>query len=250
MNLLVVGTDKSPILEQLPSNFLLIDDEIEIEIPKRRKVIRFDVAKHSFNPLKGIDYPRARNFVDVINSVFPEGENTLTRRSASFALLEALLDKPKTLDQLFRASKDVGLIDARQKIDTLLLSPVLNRVLTRPTNFSFDGIILARLNRAELGDFDCFVLANLLISQYEGVVVIPDFGFYGCPFHTQLIRQNRLIAGVNFLDEAPELRNQLLLIEHKIVKHCTEDDAETLAGYLGWHKGKTGYSEFIQGLIE
>lgn len=255
MNLLIVGRDKvDTILEHLPDSFLLIDDGTIIDavsIPPKRKVTTFDVTKHSFNPLKNIDYRRAREFISVLDSVFPEGKDTLTKKSSNFVLLTALLSNPKRLDSLFpRASKEPGEIDAYQKIETLLLSPVLERVLCRPTNFSFDGILLARLNRAELGDFDCFVLANLLITNYKGQVVIPDFGFYACPFHTSLIRQNRLIAGVNFLDEAVKFRNNLLLIDEKIGHHCTAEDAECLAGYTGLVPHTNIYNEWVQKRIE
>ena len=83
-------------------------------------------------------------------------------------------------------------------VDDVLISPVLRRVLCHPTNFSFNprSTILARINRAELGDFDALVLGLLLISLFEGQVVVPDFGFYGREHHIALIRQNRLSAGV------------------------------------------------------
>lgn len=252
MNVLVVGTNKTnTILEHLPNSFLLIDDgEIidAISFPKRRKVTRFDVTKHSFNPLKKIDHIRAREFVQILDAIFPEGENTLTKRNSNFVLLNALTSA-KRLDKLLYPSRDPAQTDAYQKIQTLLMSPVLTRVLCRPTNFPMKGIVLARLNRAELGDFDCFVLANFLISQYKGQIVIPDFGFYSCPFHVSLIRQNRLIAGVNFLDET-ELRNPLLLIDEKIGQHCTDEDAKTLAGYSGLLPNTNAYTDFIQRRIE
>jgi hypothetical protein len=255
MNLLIVGTTdkKETIFQHLPESFLLIDDGSIIDalrLPPRRKVTTFDFTKHSFNPLKDIDYRRAREFISVLDAVFPEGENTLTKKTSNFILLNALLSKPKSLDKLIRPGRDSAQTDAYQKIQTLLLSPVLKSVLCRPTNFSFDGIILARLNRAELGDFDCFVLANLLIANYKGQIVIPDFGFYACPHHTSLIRQNRLIAGVNFFDEVPKLRNHLLLIDNKIGHHCTAEDAECLAGYAGLTPNTVAHTEFVQRSIE
>lgn len=167
MNALIVGTKKQPIIQNLPDAFLLIDDgELidAVELPKRRTVTIFDPLVHAFNPLKGMNYRRARDFIAVLDAVFPEGESTLTRKNSNFVLLEALLNKPKRLDTLIPAKSDSAYVDARQKIQTLLFSPTLKNVLTRPTNISFKGIMLAKLNRAELGDFDCFVLANLLIS--------------------------------------------------------------------------------------
>src|SRR5205807_10620831 len=160
-------------------------------------------------------------------------------------LLNGLLSGARRLDNLTYppdgASKE-RLLDATQKIRTLLLSPVLKRVLNSATNFSLKGIILARLNRAELGDFDCFVLANLLISQYQDTVVIPDFGFYGCAFHTSLIRQDRLVAGITTFSELPKLKNQLTLIKTKIGSRCTPDDAAILALYAGIPEDTNAYS--------
>lgn len=246
MNRLVVGTDKAPLLEHLPSTFLFIDDEIDLPIPKRRRVTRFDVTKHSLNFLKNITYERACDFVSIINAVFPEGENTLTKRYSTISLLEWLLDRPKSLHHFPEADKDdVGLKDAGLKIKRLLMSPVLERVLTNPTNFPLTGIVLARLNRAELGDFDCFVLGNLLMSAYKGHAVVPDFGFYGAKHHVSLLRQNRLWAGVSYLDESP-LRSQLLLIEDKIGSKCLAKDAQTLAEYVGLIPHTNQYNDFIE----
>jgi hypothetical protein len=50
--------------------------------------------------------------------------------------------------------------------------------------------------------------------------------------HIGLIRQNRLIAGVNFMDElTPNLRNGVLLIKDKEGSGTTYDDAVELAKY-------------------
>lgn len=269
MNLLLVGTeDKTDsILEHLPDTFLLLDDGPMIdaflsahpfpkhwdEISASPKITLFDFKRHSFNPLKDITYKKARDFVAVLDAVFPEGANTLTKKSGNFAILQALLSGPKRLERLLPVPdkhSEPGHIDAYQKIQTLLLSPVLEHVLCRPTNFSFDGILLARLDRSVLGDFDAFVLANLLISNYQGQIAIPDFGFYGRLHHTNVIRQERLIAGVHFLDEVPELRNELLLIENKEAQHCTADDAEVLAGYAGLLPNTNVFTDFVQRSIE
>jgi hypothetical protein len=253
MNALIVGTNKATVLDFLPDTFLLIDDgELidRIKLPTRRAVTVFDVSKHSFNPVRGIDYRRARDFVAVLDAVFPEGEGTLTRKNSNFILLSALLEKPKGIDTLLSPKPtDSAHTDAYQKIQTILLSPVLSSVLTKPTNLSFRGTILARLNRAELGDCDCFVLASLLIAQYQGQVIIPDFGFYANASHTQLLRQNRLVAGVNTLSEVPTQREQLLLVDTKIASHCTAEDANTLAIYKGLRPGTNGYNQFIENCI-
>lgn len=250
MNALIVGSDKEPILQYLPERFLLIDDGPLIDaldFPPRRTVTVFDPAIHSFNPLRGMDYLRARDFIHVLNAVFPEGENTLTKRNANFQILEALLSSPRKLETLIKDTKETQY--AYQTIQELLLSPVLKDVLTRPTNISFKGTMIVRLDRAAHGDFVCMVLANFFISQYAGTVALSDFGFYAHKGHKSLIRQNRLIAGVTSFDEVPELKSQLLMIEKKIGSRCTPDDAEILALYAGIPKGTNDYNDFIHRAI-
>lgn len=245
MNSLIVGSRKSAVLDRLPDTFLLIDDGALIDaldIPDRRKVTFFDTARHSFNPVKDIDYLRACAFVDVLKAAFPEGDNTLTKAAFEYQVLDALLDKPKGLATLVKDTKDTAY--AYQKVQRLLLSPVLKDVLTRPTNLSFKGTILARLDRAALGDFDCFVLGNLLISQYAGQVVVPDFGFYAHAGHAGLVRQKRLVAGVNTLSEAGGLRQLLLTVDRKVASHSTAEDAKVLALYAGLIPGFND-SDFI-----
>jgi hypothetical protein len=74
-NTLIIGADKTAILDSVgSSNFLFIDDGPlidELAIPSRRKVTRFDVKTHHFNPLHEMDYKRAREFVAVIDAIFP-----------------------------------------------------------------------------------------------------------------------------------------------------------------------------------
>jgi hypothetical protein len=163
------------------------------EIPRARI---FDPLRHCFNPLKDIDYKNARELADVLYTVSPQGENTLTVRNGKRAMLKALLNA-KRLDKVQGDEEVSGMID------DLLASPVLTRVLCNPTNFSFNpnSLILAKLDRAQLGEFDALVLGLLLIGHFKGQVVVPDFGFYGRDAHVSLIRENRLIAGVNFLGE-------------------------------------------------
>jgi hypothetical protein len=111
------------------------------------------------------------------------------------ALLKALL-KAKRLDQV------KGDEEVRGMIDDLLVSPVLTRVLCQPTNFSFNSdIILAELDRAELGDFDALVLGLFLMAHFKGQsrrsfraltsmhsqstpVRASGRGFVICTFHT------------------------------------------------------------------
>ena len=249
-NTLIVGANKAPILQHLPERFLFIDDgPLIAKLDRRPDQITtvLDLERHTLNPLKDMTYRRAREFVDVLNAVFPEGENTLTKRNSDFILLEALLDKPRFLDKLIKDTKETH--DAYQKIQTLLLSPVLESVLNKQTNMSLKGTVIARLDRAELGDFDAFVLANMLISAYDGPVVLPDFGFYATRFHRGLMRQGRLIAGISSFDELPDMRTALLAIEHKEASRCIPDDAALLAQYAGIPTNSNAYADFIHASI-
>lgn len=252
MNTLLVGaSDKTEaILSRLQEPYLLIDDGPIIEAVESKKGFHFDPEKHSIDVLKGMDYRRARDFVALINAVFPEGESTLTRKNATFELLTALLAQPDRLDTLMPESKDPAKEDARQKIETLLLSPVLKSVLTKRSNFKLEGTIFARLDRKKLGDFDAFVLAHLLISRYGGQVVIPDFGFYGREYLSYLMREDRLVCGVYTLAElSPALRQRVLLIDEKVGGGTTAEDAEVLTDYEGISRAAHTYSERVNELI-
>ena len=241
MNVLRVGFTKSVDLPK--GGYLLIDDEVR-DIPKSRV---FDPMQHSFNPLKGIDYKRARELAELFYTINPQGENTLTVRNGKRALLKALM-------QADRLDKAKGDEEVSGMLDDILLSPVLRRVLCNPTNFSFKetSIIQARINRVELGDFDALVLGLLLMSHFKGQLVVPDLGFYGRDIHSRLIREERLVAGVNFLSEMPEkLKKTALLIDEKIPNGATVEDAEELAKYVRPALGRNSnkYLAFIEDAI-
>jgi hypothetical protein len=176
-------------------------------------------------------------------TVSPQGENTLTVRNGKRALLKALL----AADQLDSVKGDD---EVSGMIEDLLVSPVLRHVFCTPKNeFTFNpkSKIFAKINRVELGDFDPLVLGLLLMAHFKGQVVVPDFGFYGRDAHMSLIREQRLIAGVNFLAEMPaKLRHGVLLIKDKVASGTTFEDSETLAGYAGLARGTNGYSDFVQ----
>jgi hypothetical protein len=253
MNSLFIG-DTTDILAEVRGPFLLLDDGPLIEQLPTRKV--FDVTKHSINILKGVDYRRARDLVAITDAIYPEGANTLSKKNSTYALLLALCNQPKSLHTLFRGmplplkTTVEAILEAQQKIDTLLLSPILRSVLTKEANFRMDGVVLARLSRAELGDFDCFALGHFLISLYKGQVVIPDFGFYGRSYLTYLIREERLICGVRALAQLPpDLRQEVLLIPDKQAKNCTYEDAVTFGNYLGKNPNLHEYNDFIKSLV-
>jgi hypothetical protein len=131
------------------------------------------------------------------------------------------------------------------------MSLVLSAVLCKATNFSLNGIVLARLDRAELGDFDAFVLGSLMSSLFPGQVVIPDFGFYGRPHQVALIRQDRLIAGITTLAEVPvTLQQHLLTIPTKTASGATYEDAARLAQYEGIVPRTMKHGDFIDEAME
>jgi hypothetical protein len=76
---------------------------------------------------------------------------------------------------------------------------------------------------------------------------VPVLGFYGRDFHSRLIREERLIAGVNYLDELPTgLRQSVLLINEKIPSGSTDEDAEELARYERLGRGTNAFLDFVE----
>jgi len=246
MNKLYIGFNKEI---ELPANerrkksgYLFLSDDI----PTIADAIIFDPRKHSFNPLEDIDYRKAREIADVLYTVYPQGENTLTVRNGKRALLKALLEA-KRLDAVEGDEEVQGMVG------DLLASPVLRRVLCSDKHFSFNprSVILARINRAELGEFDALVLGLLLIAQFKGQIILSDLGFYGRDAHASLIRQERLIAGVNFLDELPEkLRQAVLLIPDKVPQRALHDDAVELAKLRGLVPQTNEFNDFVREAME
>jgi hypothetical protein len=249
MNKLHVGFSRK--IEPPLGSYLWIADEV----PKIKNARVFDPMKHCFDPLKGMDYKKAAEFVAALQTLFPGGENTLTKEDAEFILLDALLSKPKSLETLIPASKDSAKEKARRMMGRLLLSPILKRVLcSRGEEYSFNSnwrsVILARINRAKLGEFDSLALGHLLMLQFKGQIVVPDFGFYGREIHMNLLREERLIVGVNTLAELPpKLRQSVLLIKDKVASGTTVEDAETLAKYARFVPGTVGFNDFVAGAI-
>src|SRR5476651_2067660 len=168
MNKLNIGFLKT--IDLPKGGYLLIDDEVR-DIPRSRV---FDPLKHCFNPLKDIDYKRARELAELFYTISPQGDNTLTLRNGKRTLLKALL-KADRLDGVKAAKGDE---EVKALIDDILISPVLRRVLCNPTNFSFNpkSAIVARISRKELGDFDSLVIGMMLMSIYGGQIILPDGG--------------------------------------------------------------------------
>ena len=132
---------------------------------------------------------------------------------------------------------------------------MLKKVFTKGKELPLHGTVHFRLDRKLLRDFDCFVLAHLVIAQYRGQVVIPDFGFYGRDYLTYLLPDDRLIAGVNFLAELKSddphrpVMQQALLLEEKEGHRCTNEDAQILADYEGLRRNAHDYGIRVQELM-
>jgi hypothetical protein len=65
-------------------------------------------------------------------------------------------------------------------------------------------------------------MVGFLVAHFKGQVVVPDFGFYGREGSVSLIRETRLVAGLN------TLRQNVLLIKDKVASGTTVEDTETL----------------------
>ena len=285
MNHLDIGLgDKTQrLLEQ--TNFreplLLIDDgpiaDVFLQhIPSRRKPYVLDWERDGFNPLTERKY-----LWELLPYIFPR-TNTLTREDADFlwqsalALLDhnaTLFDITTLLSQRRVLTRDdylqnnwnfilswerkrydaaVGRVIAQ--ISTMLMNPTLRRALTKTATFPNDKIIIAKIDRARWGEFDAFMLANFLIGQARGQIIIPNFGALGRDLHMSLLRQNRLTVGVNFLEELPTatLQQAILSIQNKTAYRTTLADAEELLPYFhhcyfnGEHRTITKPSQFIE----
>lgn len=249
LNKLYVGFSKE--IEVPKGGCLILDDEAW-EIPKARV---FDVGKHCFNPLKEIDYRGACDVVALFDAVFDRGDTTLTKDTGLDFISDELEGGPGSLADLISPpdkKATTGHIWAYSKVRRMLRSPVLKRVLCNPTNFSFNprSVIVARVSRKELGEFDALVLGLFLMAHFKGQLVVPDFGFYGRDAHVSLLREGRLIAGVNVLGELPpKLRQNGLLVKDKIASGATHEDAETLAAYAGHARATNAFNEFVQGAM-
>jgi hypothetical protein len=229
---------------ELPgADFLYINDTV----PKFPKARIFDPTAHSFNPLARLDYRKASIIVEIFDALFDRGNSTLTKDTGLDFIAEALEKKPRFLyDLIPRPDKkdSTGHIWAYGKVQRILRSPILKTVLCRKPNFNLNrnSVILAKLDKSGIGRFDCLVLGLFLMAEFMGQIVVPDFGFYGRPLHTDLIEQGRLIAGVRRLSQIkdPDLRDECLLMEHKIGSHTTVADAKLLIDYEGTPENEQG----------
>jgi hypothetical protein len=238
MNALFVGT-KNNIKIPKKGIFLFIDDEVP-NIPLAQT---FDPRHHSLDPLRNITKHQARELAEVLYTLAPEGNTTLAVRNGRRDLAPALFEA----DRFDRIKSDNEEVEAMVK--DILFLPVLNEVLCGKKDIfalKRHTVVLARLNRAEIGDFAARVLGFILINMFKGQIVVPDFGFYGRDIHIGLVRENRLIAGVRYLDELPlQLRRAVLTIPSPEAHGALHEDAELLARYAGLVPHTNGYNAFV-----
>ena len=237
MNLLEIGLKRDIKPRKKPCLF------IHDDVPDVRPASVFDPRKHSLDIFSKMTPRRARELAELLYTAVPEGANTLTVRNGKRSLAPVLL-KAERFDRVTTTDDEV-----RAMIDDLLFMPELRNPLCGTTNIfpiKRDTVILARLNRAEIGDFACLVLGFILIGLYKGQIIIPDFGFYGRDAHISLVRENRLIAGVNTLSELPlRLRQAVLLIKDKRPSGALYEDAQELAKYTRYLPNTNEYNDFL-----
>lgn len=219
---------------------LFIHDEVP-DIPLAKV---FDPSQHSLDIFSKMTPRRARELADILYTAIPGGENTLTVRNGR-RTLRPLLAHARRFDAIKTTDEEAAGI-----LSDLLFLPELRAPLMPDANvfpLRKHSIILARLNRKEIGDFAALVLGFLLISQYHGRIIIPDFGFYGRDPHASLVRENRLIAKVNFLGELPEkLRSSVLLIKDKHARGALYDDAVLIAKFRGYTPGTNEFNDDVR----
>lgn len=243
VNRIYIGVNKQ--IEYPKGNCLVISDDL---IDTKRRPQIFDPLKDGINPLKDLNYRKICDWVDIFDALFSRGESTLTKDTGLDFIAEALVNamvseirgEPIALRDLIPPAdkKDpTGHIWAYGKMQRILRSPVLTAMLSgERKDFAFHprSMIVARVNRAELGEFDAQVIAFFLMAQFKGQICLPDGGSYLRDLHISLLRENRLIFGVNHLGELPEkFRQQALLLSERVPAGALYDDAVTLAKLAG-----------------
>jgi hypothetical protein len=201
----------------------------------------YDPAKHGLNPLP-MEYREAREFAA---AVFPD-KDLMTYRNGRRALT-CLVMQADRLDRLDYSRNDDDQ-EAKGVVEDILLSPLLSTSLRKPIPrwFYSGATIMVRLNRKEIGEDDARIIASILIAQFKGLIVIEDFGFYARPFHTGLVREDRLMAGVFTLSELDEKLRQICLLMETEGMGCTYDDAAILAKYAGHVTGTNAFNSVVQ----
>lgn len=242
-NLLIVGRHG----EFAPTRaFLWITDQVpdvEADI--------FDPREHCFNPLHGLN---PRGAVEAAEILFKD-KDLMTYDHGKRALAP-MLWKASRLDQIKRSKKPTDAeAEALATVDDALFLPEIRRVFCRLPNFSFRARpIVARLDRAELGDKAATMIGLFLVQKFRAQIVIDDFGRFARPFHSSLIDQNRLMAKVRTLSQLDKsgLRD-LCMTMPKIGRGCIYSDARELAEDAGHIPDPTRqdnpFNDFVKGAM-
>lgn len=238
MNKLDLGFCEKDFSEFVGGDCLHLADDAP-DLPDTYRAQVFDPARHNFNPLtttglSDIDcYRRRTSFVETIDLLFPRGDSTLTKDTGLEFIAQRLEENPDTLRDLIpkpdRASTPAH-IWAYNRIQRILRSPVLSQVFCRPKQFDFSGVVLARINRAELTDFDALVLGLFLINRCKGQIIIPAGEFYLRETHVNLVREDRLITGITSFASVPlHIRDALITVPDKYAALALYEDALIVA---------------------
>lgn len=83
--------------------------------------------------------------------------------------------------------------------------------------------------------------ASSFMNHYKGQIVVPGLGFYGRDSHTSRIRENRLFAGVSYLDKLKKKRR-------KVRRSMTPKFLRNMLGRNPTHSDNP-YNTFIQGAM-
>jgi hypothetical protein len=155
----------------LPKGGCLFMTNEFLDIPEWRHPRRFDPFLDSFNPLAGLNYPKACMIVEVYDVLFTGGPAILTKEAGLEFVAEILFDpehperSPWDFADLLKKigppdNKSPGHVWAYNKTRRILRSPVLSKVFNGTVTFSIKkGLNQARINRTEFVGFDARAVA-------------------------------------------------------------------------------------------
>jgi len=218
-------------------------------------------------------HTHTENICADFDALFPEGETTLARANANLLLansLRVLLDTPNTTllsllkllsDQSYRseclnnctdpvvlanwdtirgwerAQYQAALATLQSKVGKLLMSPTLRNIFGQQfSTFSLSApkIVIAKLDRAKLGDLTTYLLGSLLIARSVNHTYVHQLGFFSSDHLAAHITRGNFTVTVDFLDQlTPKLRQTVLQFDQKYVFKTNRDDAQELAFYVG-----------------
>ena len=236
-SLLYVGSSYEVVLPKTGCLFITRDF---LKLPDARHPRYFDWQENAFNPFYKLDYPRRCAIVDIFDALSPEGATTLTKQMGLDYIADVLETEPKNLqefdDRIPPPDKKSlpGHVWAYTKVRRIMRSPVLSKALGSQ-KFTFKKGSMNQVRVGGLVRFDALALSLFATSQFDGQIVIPEFTF-ARDFHTQLIDEGRLIAGVRRLSQLKgEVYDAAMSMEIE-PRGCIYKDAVTLAEREGLHQ--------------